>query len=155
MDCLGILPYFVLQELAGLHTCEVIRSAPEEPVLVEKPKLLRRFQSSTERLRDPQRHRCFGRVVRFLILAKWWRDVVQAASLALVDLRHCLPQFPRDCLSIIAMDAEKQFWTLADIAPVLIGPVDYVLVSDQRFFEHQIASLPAFSRWCFASSPST
>ena len=50
MDCLGILPYFVLQELAGLHTCEVIRSAPEEPVLVEKPKLLRRFQSSTERL---------------------------------------------------------------------------------------------------------
>jgi hypothetical protein len=31
-----LLPYFVLSGLAGLRTCELIRSAPEDPVLVWK-----------------------------------------------------------------------------------------------------------------------
>jgi hypothetical protein len=45
-------------------------------------------------------------------------------------LLNCLPQFPKYRLSVIAVYAtEKQFWALADVALILIGPVDNVLVA--------------------------
>ena len=62
------------------------------------------------KIKGPSEASLFWPVLRFLILAKWRPDVVQAASPALVEdhvLRNCLPQFPGDCLSIIAMDAEN------------------------------------------------
>jgi hypothetical protein len=70
------------------------------------------------KIKGPSEASLFWPVLRFLILAKWRPDVVQAASPALVEdhvLRHCLPQFPGDCLSIIAMDADQA-------APELQGP---------------------------------
>ena len=33
-EYMDLSPYFVLSGLAGLRTCELIRSAPEDPVLV-------------------------------------------------------------------------------------------------------------------------
>ena len=63
LDYKGWLPYFVLGGLAGLRTCEMVRSAPDDPVLTwedilwkEKLIYVRHEVAKQTRARDRKRY---------------------------------------------------------------------------------------------------